>query len=129
MVSYLSVVRLNENAAWVAHTREVISHLESLLASSNDSETAERGYVITGDESYLEPYRHSAALVEDQTRRLRRLTADNRAQTQRLDSLDALVTERLANLRAVIDRRQAQRCRPAPEWWRPYVSCSWMMIR
>ncbi len=42
IVSYLSVVRLNENAAWVERTREVLSSLELLLAAATDSETAGR---------------------------------------------------------------------------------------
>ena len=108
VVSYLSVVRLNENAAWVTHTHEVLTRLESLIAGATDSETAERGYVITGDESYLEPYQKSAALVADQAQRLRELTADNPAQTRRLDSMVPLVTERLATLRAVIELRKSQ---------------------
>jgi PAS domain S-box-containing protein len=108
VVSYLSVVRLTENAAWVEHTHEVLGSLELLLAAATDSETAERGYVITGDESYLEPYRQAAAVVDGQTRHLRELTADNRAQQQRLDSVAALVNDRLAVLRAVIELRQDQ---------------------
>src|SRR5947207_11478624 len=108
IVSYLSVVRLNENAARVEHTREVLGSLELLLAAATDSETAERGYVITGDESYLEPYREAAAVIDSQTRRLRELTADNRAHQQRLDSVAALVTERLAILRAGIELRKDQ---------------------
>src|SRR5207249_5383408 len=82
--------------------------LELLLAAATDSETAERGYVITGDESYLEPYREAGAVIDGQTRRLRELTADNRAQQQRLDSVAALVTERLAILRAGIELRKDQ---------------------
>ena len=108
VVSYLSVVRLKENAAWVEHTHEVLSSLELLLAAATDSETAERGYVITGDESYLEPYRQAAAVVDGQTRHLRELTADNRAQQQRLDSVVPLVTDRLGILRAVIELRKDQ---------------------
>jgi PAS domain S-box-containing protein len=108
VVSYLSVARLNENAGWVAHTHEVMTRLESLLAAATDSETAERGYVITGDEGYLEPYRQSAAQVDNQARRLRQLMADNPIQTKRLDAVVPLATERLANLRAVIELRRNQ---------------------
>ena len=108
IVSYLSVVRLSENAARVEHTHEVLSSLELLLAAATDCETAERGYVITGDESYLEPYREAAAVIDSRTRRLRELTADNRAQQQRLESVAALVTDRLAVLRAVIELRKDQ---------------------
>src|SRR5213082_1347920 len=108
IVSYLSVVRLNENAAWVEHTHEVLGSLELLLAAATDSETAERGYVITGDESYLEPYREAGAVIDGRMRQLRQLTADDRAQQQRLDSVVALVTERLAILRAGIELRKDQ---------------------
>jgi signal transduction histidine kinase/ActR/RegA family two-component response regulator len=108
VVSYLSVVRLKQNAAWVEHTHQVLSSLELLLAAATDSETAERGYVITGDEGYLEPYRQAAAVIDSQMRHLRELTADNRAQQQRLDSVMALVTDRLGNLRAVIELRKDQ---------------------
>jgi PAS domain S-box-containing protein len=108
VVSYLSVARMDENRAAVGHTHEVLSSLELLLAAATDSETAERGYVITGDESYLDPYRQAVAVVDGETKHLRALTAGNRAQQQRLDSVVALVTERLANLRLVIDLRKEQ---------------------
>jgi PAS domain S-box-containing protein len=108
VVSYLSVVRLQDNAARVEHTHDVLSRLELLLAAVTDAETAERGYVITGDESYLEPYRQGTAVVERQGTRLRELTSDNRTQQQLLDAVVQLVTDRLANLRAVIEIRKSQ---------------------
>src|ERR1700722_16204719 len=113
VVSYLSVVRLNEDAAWVEHTHEVLGRLDSLLAALTDSETAERGYVITGDESYLEPYRQSARDVDLEASRLRELTADNRTQQLRLDSLVPLVSDRLTELHEVIDLRRIQGFGPA----------------
>jgi signal transduction histidine kinase/ActR/RegA family two-component response regulator len=108
VVSYLSVMRLNENAGWVDHTHEVLSRLELLLAAATDSETAERGYVITGNEHYLEPYRESAHLAEAHAKRLRELTVDNRAQQRRLDEVVPLVTQRIAELQSVIELRRAQ---------------------
>lgn len=108
VVSYISVVRLNAHAASVEHTYRVLGGLEILLAAVTDSETAERGYVITGDESYLEPYRQSAQVIEHQTKLLRELTADNRTQQQRLDSAELLVINRLSDLRGVIELRKNQ---------------------
>jgi PAS domain S-box-containing protein len=107
-VSYRSVVLLVQSAAGVEHTHEVLGSLELLLTAATDSETAERGYVITGDESYLEPYRQAAAVVDAQARRLRRLTAGNPTQQQRLDLVVPVVTERLAELRTVIELRKDQ---------------------
>ena len=113
LLSYLSVVRLNRNAAWVEHTHNVLDGLDALLAAAADSETAERGYVITGDVSYLEPYRQSAQIVGTEETRLRQLTADNLAQQQRLDSMVVLVSDRLTSLRSVIDLRRDRGFEPA----------------
>jgi len=106
VVSYLSVLRLDENRSWIEHTHEVLGSLESLMSAATDSETAVRGYVITGDASYLEPYRQAAAIVGGRIRRLRALMPDDRAQQQRLDAVEALVTHRLADLSIVVDLRK-----------------------
>jgi PAS domain S-box-containing protein len=108
VVSFLSVARFKENAAWREHTYQVLNQLEALVAAATDSETAERGFVITGDDSYLEPYRRSTQRVDVEETQLRQLTADNSAQQQRLDALVALTTERLAELRLVIQLRRDQ---------------------
>ncbi len=108
VVSYFSVVRLNAHAGSVEHTYQVLNHLELVLAAVTDSETAERGYVITGDDGYLDPYRRGAKVVDLETRQLRELTADNPIQQQRLDAVEPLVRERLDNLRLVIDLRKDQ---------------------
>ena len=45
-----------EAKGWLAHTFEVIAHIESLLSKLEDAETGQRGYLLTGNEEYLEPY-------------------------------------------------------------------------
>src|SRR5882724_1429112 len=42
--------------AWVAHTFEVRDHISLLLGVTKDGETGQRGYVLTGNEEFLEPY-------------------------------------------------------------------------
>src|ERR1700739_2156609 len=85
IISYLSVVRLNEHTGWVKHTQEVLGSLDSLLAAVTDSETAERGFVITGDDAYLDPYRQGSEVVAFRLKRLRELTAENPVQRERVD--------------------------------------------
>ena len=104
----MSVVRLNAHTAWVKHTQEVLISLELLLAAVTDSETAERGYVITGDVGYLDPYRHSSEVVALRLRQLRELTADNAVQRERIDRMEPLVADRISNLRNVIELRKTQ---------------------
>jgi PAS domain S-box-containing protein len=107
-VSYASLARLTENVGWVEHTHEVLERLELLLSDTESAEAAARGYLITGDGSYLESYRRAIEAAGTVRQRLRELTADNPAQQQRLQSLATLLDERLAALRAVIELRQAQ---------------------
>src|SRR5881398_512645 len=63
-------------------------------------------YVITGDTSYLAPYRFARATLSSRLRGLRALTADNPAQQRRLDSLDALVATRLERFQWTFETRR-----------------------
>jgi CHASE3 domain sensor protein len=107
-VSYLSVVRLLHQAVEQARRSEVAGSLELLLAAATDSEAAERGYVITGDESFLELYRQATAVIESETTRLRWFAAENLIERPRLDAAAALVAELLKNLRSVMELRKNQ---------------------
>jgi methyl-accepting chemotaxis protein len=107
-VSYLSVTKQTEAASWVAHTREVQNQLTELLVSLQDAETGQRGYVITGIESYLAPYTDGAARAEDIRRHLAQLVEDNPRQQARVASLASLITDKLAELQQVIDVRKAR---------------------
>ena len=51
-----SVLRLQRTSALVAQTHELITRGYALLSTLQDAETGQRGYVITGEERYLEPY-------------------------------------------------------------------------
>src|ERR1700734_4059930 len=74
--SYQSATRQTEAAAWFAHTPEVQNQLTQLLSNLQDAETGQRGYVITGVESYLAPYTDGTARAEENRRRLAELVAD-----------------------------------------------------
>ena len=52
-VGYRSIEELVDNATAVAHTHQVRRDVADLLSLVKDAETGQRGYVITGDDSYL----------------------------------------------------------------------------
>jgi signal transduction histidine kinase len=108
IVSYLSVIRLTDDAQWVAHTGEIIANLEALLSRTTDVETAVRGYAITGEDSYLEPYQSGTKEGIAILSRLKQLTADNALQQRRLEMLSPIFAERLTAALAVIDARKSQ---------------------
>ena len=100
------VHRAAESRASIAHTREVIEGAQSMFSALQDAETGQRGYVITGDTKFLEPYDHGVASLRTDTTILGTLTRDNSAQHARLDSLDRLIQARVTSLATgVITRR------------------------
>jgi methyl-accepting chemotaxis protein len=106
--SCISVARLNENMVWVEHTREVISRLDLLLSKMTDAQNGYRGYAVTGDEAYLEPYFEAVQTAAGDVARLRGLTADNPARQQRLEQLGSQVAAQLAFSREVAEARRSQ---------------------
>jgi methyl-accepting chemotaxis protein len=107
-VSYRSVTKQSEAAVWVAHTREVQNQLTELLSSLQDAETGQRGYVITGVESYLAPYTDGSARTEQVRRHIAELVADNPRQQARVDALAPLIADKLAELQQTVDLRKAR---------------------
>lgn len=107
MVSYRSTTRLVETADWVTHTHKVIEKLESVLSQIADAEAGQRGYIITGERHYLEPYYRSVVLLDQEIKDLRILTADNPKQQQKLNTLQSLVKKKLGILNEMINLRSS----------------------
>ena len=94
VVSYYNASRLIENDTWVKHTHQVRTDLALLLSQLKDAETGQRGYIITGVDSYLEPYQSAVAAIPATLDNLRRLTADNAGQQRRLSAICARAKSR-----------------------------------
>lgn len=92
----------------VEDTWQVINQVERILSSSVDAETGNRGFLLTGDEAYLEPYKSAVRDLPHELDRLRSLTADNPAQQVRLGELRTLLTQRFALLQRSIDMRRSR---------------------
>jgi methyl-accepting chemotaxis protein len=105
-VSYRSFVKLATTAEWVTHTHQVLEHISGLVGQLKDAETGQRGYIITGDEAFLEPYQTGSASVANVLKELRQLTADNPNQQKRLDAAEPLIAAKLAELKQTIDLRR-----------------------
>ncbi|MDN8614715.1 response regulator [Variovorax ginsengisoli] len=75
---------------WVEHTDRVTGSATELQRRSIDMETGMRGFLITGDESFLEPYDSALARVKDDFGALKALVSDNPAQATRVDRIAAL---------------------------------------
>ena len=75
---------------WRVHTADVLQTLQKAKDAMVDTETGVRGYLITGDEKFLEPYHRGGNAYTAAIRKIRDLTSDNPAQQSRLDELNEL---------------------------------------
>src|SRR5713101_2166076 len=101
-VSYDSTTKLIDSADWVRHTHEVLNGLDEVLSAFKDAETGQRGYIITGEARYLEPYKGARELADQKLTHLRELTADNPVQQQRLTAIEPLVASKFAELQETV---------------------------
>src|SRR6266851_5828625 len=105
-VSYRSISVLTGTSQLVTHTHQVLEHVAEVFSLLKDAETGQRGYVITGDETFLEPYQTGTSSVHTVVKELRELTADNPNQQKRIDEAEPLIAAKLAELKQTIDVRR-----------------------
>ena len=107
-VATLNVSRLADANAINTHTYQVLAENSALLESLINVETGQRGYVITGAEASLEPYKAGQSAFGTHLAKAREMTSDNPAQLERLAKLDAAKQAWLAGaLDPVIAMRRA----------------------
>src|SRR4028118_887838 len=109
---YKSFQSLSEKSAWVDHSHRVMYASEKLISSLKDAETGQRGYFITGDNSYLQPYFSGVDSTKVYFSRLRKLTLDNKSQQARLDSLQRKIDSKIAALKYNISLKDKSKLQP-----------------
>ena len=92
---------------WVEHTDRVINNANEAVKLTVDLETGMRGYLLSGDEHFLDPYETAKPRIAVALNTLLELTADNPAQTDRLRRLQALQTEWATYAQSMIDLQRA----------------------
>jgi PAS domain S-box-containing protein len=95
-----------EAGDWARHAIRVLQQVSVVLQHVADAETGQRGYILTGDPAYLEPYTDAVSDMPRAMRRLRKLTSDDPLQQARLDDLGPMVVARMADLDLGVSQRR-----------------------
>jgi len=109
LFAYTTIKGYNERAQLVEHTREVLLETDGVLSDLKDVETSLRGYIISGQESFLDVYRVALASIPARMARLTQLTADNPGQQERIAAFGALVDHRIDEAATLLRLRQRSR--------------------
>ena len=109
IVSYVAIdnsAKQRESEDWVGHTNTVLLLIQKYEMGLVNAETGQRGYLVTGLDSYLEPYDNAKTSIESTISELVRLTVDNMNQQRRLEDAKVKTREKLAAFQQTIDLRR-----------------------
>jgi len=108
LVTYVNFHGLSVANQRIVETHRAIVSLQSLLSKLQDAETGQRGYLLTGEESYLAPYRTALAAVNAQLEKVSERTEDNPGQRERLDTLRQHIDAKLDEMAEAVALRREQ---------------------
>ncbi|WP_315760153.1 response regulator [Sphingomonas sp. Y38-1Y] len=107
-LAYSNIQALRGDTARVVRTHEVITELGNLLSAVQDAETGQRGYLLTGNERYLEPYQQALARTEASVATIEAMTSISSAQRTNLQRLRPRLDAKLAELSQTIELRRSR---------------------
>ncbi|HYD17195.1 MAG TPA: response regulator [Patescibacteria group bacterium] len=107
LVTWLNVNTLNENTKKVMATHDATVALGELVSIAKDAETGQRSFILTGDETYLQPYIDAMAGFEAAISKTRSIPQDM-LDHSRVDALEKTLRNRVAKLAAAIEVRRTQ---------------------
>ncbi|MCG6203515.1 CHASE3 domain-containing protein [Rhodopseudomonas sp. HC1] len=113
VASIFLLAKAREDTAWVAHTLEVENQLSLAQLEMRRAESAERGFLLTGQAEFIDEFERSAAQVPTMLQRLRQLVADNPVQLPLIERTIALAEVRIAKFRELIALAQSDRATEA----------------
>lgn len=93
-ITFKHITILKKSSAWVSNSHEVNAELERLISYIKDAETGQRGYILSNDKNFLEPYYNSKVLVRKSYKRVSKLTANSRTQQSNLKKLLYFINKR-----------------------------------
>ena len=98
VIGFINTTALKRRSTWVLRSSSIVNELEVLQSELADAETGQRGFLLTRDRRYLEPYVRAAPAVDRHLARLGELVAADSLQRAALESLQPLIRAKLAEL-------------------------------
>ncbi|HXL09609.1 MAG TPA: CHASE3 domain-containing protein, partial [Candidatus Bathyarchaeia archaeon] len=94
-LGFNNIRQMRSESMSVSRTRDILFALGDIISLAKDAETGERGYIITGEPTYLDPYNSAVARLDEQIKLLEQLTAHNPILQGRIPALKNRIADRL----------------------------------
>ncbi|KKC36557.1 hypothetical protein WH87_13935 [Devosia epidermidihirudinis] len=93
----------------VLHTYDVRNKARELTIALTEAESSQRGYMLTRDPSYLEPYRAAADTIGARTQALIAATEDDGVQAERVHSIVGEINTKVAEMARTVELVASER--------------------
>ena len=114
-VLYQATLKFRDTEQWEARMEAALAKFDAISSQLQDAETGERGYLITGEERYMAPYRAAMQSIDQELGDLQPLIADDLSFQQKLNTLTPIITTKLAAMTQLYNLRKNHRFEPAAQ--------------
>lgn len=131
-VTYRSLRRLHDNAAWVSHHQEIVAALAEFSAALRDAEAPQQAYFVSGEGRHLGPRGLAVAAVNQGLERVRELTAHSPEQQGRLQHLGQALAAQFSTETRLAELRKRPDASPSADLadaWKRAADDSTAMLR
>ncbi|TCD11706.1 response regulator [Pedobacter frigidisoli] len=103
LASYISISNLIKSTDLVKHSDEVILNTESVISALKDAETGQRGYLLTGNKVFLQPYLGASDTAAALLKRVALATVDNPTQQKNVTELREILFKRMDIIKSTVE--------------------------
>jgi PAS domain S-box-containing protein len=109
IISYATLQNLLKTNEAVEHSNKVIEKLEKAISTLKDAETGQRGYLLTDNDAFLQPYKGAVLTAGRLVSEVGVLTRDNAVQQSNVASIKNILDHRAGILQTMIERKMSGR--------------------
>ena len=113
IASFVFIFALGISASRVAddvrQRQSVVQRLEAVAAATGDAETGQRGYLLTGEETYLAPYTNALSEMHTRLSDLQKAADEGFVSSEDVDRINRLVSAKLSELAQTVDLARQNR--------------------
>ena len=106
IASYSGIINLLKSQEEVTHTNLIISKLDNIISTLKDAETGQRGFLLTGEDQFLDPYNGALGKAYNLIDETKKLTANDALQQKSITQLKNIVILRMSSLQFHINNKR-----------------------
>jgi signal transduction histidine kinase len=103
LLTFQNLNNYTDEVKAIRHSNSVLSAVSDIMTSIRDAETGHRGFQLTRDTTYLDPYYSSLNALPRQISALDSLVADNEEQAKRADTLELLIENQFSIINQILN--------------------------